>query len=94
MIASTPRPLQRCGRASTRISLTFMNQTAPESDGTPAPKSALSPWPIRLIVFAVLVALALVAIRVIDGHAMVRQRELGLTDRSASTSTTEPADGS
>ena len=38
-----------------------------------APKSGLSPWPTRIVVYLILVAIALLAICVIDSHAMLKQ---------------------
>ena len=39
-------------------------------------KSELSPWPVRLLVYVILVVVALLAIRVIDDHAMSKQAAL------------------
>jgi hypothetical protein len=46
-------------------------QESPATRGR-ADTAGLLPWPLRLLVFAALVVLALVAIRVIDHHATQR----------------------
>ena len=47
----------------------------------------LSPWPLRLLVWAILIVLALAAIRVIDEHAMTRQTHL---ERPTPTAISQP----
>ena len=42
----------------------------------PAQAAALSPWPVRLLVYAIFIVIALAAIHVIDGHAMARQAQI------------------
>ncbi len=39
----------------------------------------LSPWPVRLVVYAIFLAIALAAIHVIDCHAMQRQAQIQTT---------------
>ncbi len=49
------------------------NRTDDVAESGGAPKSDLSPWPVRLLVYVILVVVALLAIRVIDSHAMSKQ---------------------
>lgn len=60
----------------------------------------LAPLPVRLLVYAVLVAIAVLAIRVIDGHVMARVQSVAPATSSASPDSSPvkslevaPADG-
>ena len=55
--------------------MSLTDETADSPSAPAAGGDRLSPWPVRVAVWIALVAIAVLAIRIIDDHAMKLQRE-------------------